>query len=105
MDWQPIATAPKDGTIILLMFPAGKHVQTRGGSGRRVEMEERILAGKWWTRDDAFQHVGKVKSETGARGALLAKYGGYWGGAGRRSKPMAGQPTHWQPDTVEDVAG
>lgn len=96
MDWQPIETAPKDGTPIELRFKGGFSNIRSGHVRRRVVMDERVHVGKWWSAADCLRAVGKKKSAIGARGALLAKNGGYWGSAGKHSKPMSGNPTHWR---------
>lgn len=97
MTWHTMDTAPKDGTPIELHFKGGWSNIRSGQEPRRLIMDGRIRVGKWWTAADALKAVGKKKSTTGSRGALIAKAGGYWGSAGKHSKPMSGIPTHWRP--------
>jgi hypothetical protein len=103
-DWHDIATAPKDGTVIELYFPAGKSY-VRNGERHSVDLDARVVRGRWWTAEYARERVGKKKSATGARGALIAANGGYWGSAGLHSKPMSGHPTHWRAPLPQRAGG
>jgi hypothetical protein len=94
-NWQPIDTAPKDGSVIYLAFAEGRANVRGARARRRIWLPDRVVTGRWWTADDAFRRVGK-RCFDGMRGARLARDGGYWGAA-KKSKPLAGVPTHWMP--------
>lgn len=60
MDWQPIATAPKDGTLILLRVQFDEHATedtdgpapTIGANNRDNDGEDRWLFAGWcWSHD------------------------------------------------------
>ena len=75
MEWQPIATAPEDGTVVLLFSP-------RNGAG----------SGSWYSRtfqrwegvDDTTQKLVRVNDPS------------KWHSTSEEGSDM-GRPTHWMP--------
>lgn len=72
MDWQPISTAPRDGTPVLLYKPAGRW---DGGYMRAGYWGEYLDRGEQWIACGGFA-IGYRSSETDT---------------------PKGWPTHWQP--------
>jgi len=71
-EWQPIETAPKDGTWVLLFVPAEIPDEDRG---------RHICAGQW---------SDQLNGRTAPPRWMFAWFdGGYYG--------YAGPPTHWMP--------
>jgi hypothetical protein len=70
MNWQPIETAPKDGTRVLLFWLAGLY------GSRHIEF------GRW--DDDKYARKGPRPYWTGERPNNASAY-------------RASQPTHWMP--------
>lgn len=81
-EWQDIATAPKDGTPILIWQPSGHSFGYRG----RYQPE--------WN--------GPVRWYDDARWAI--GYWRPWGGWGNRNSSEV-VPTHWQPLPAPPLAG
>lgn len=71
MDWQPIETAPRDGTDVLLFYPL---------EGLRHDWNPQVVIAGWRDYSRAPQLSGWVFQSRGVRG-YSATF----------------QPTHWQP--------
>ena len=75
-DWQPIETAPKDGTAVLVMRNTWPGI--RGGRARRCDGINTVVA-EWWA------------NESGGSGAWIC----YMGLTQDPKCPF--EPTHWMP--------
>lgn len=93
MDLQPIETAPKDGTSVLVYVPA-KVLPLRNSPSSRWKMfHTRFLEARFIVppADDKYTTIGAHGRE------LAAKFGGYWTTDPRCIAPLRGMPTHWMP--------
>jgi len=89
VQWQPIETAPKDGTQIFL------------GCAKR----KRVGKGFWKEIPDDLEKK-EFDCMSLNRKRLLRVHGGYWSAHFRGHQPLSYKPTHWMPlPAAPDVAG
>jgi len=94
-DWQPMDTAPLDGTRVRLWIDGGKRMigDHAKGNRRGLWLDARETVGRWITPDALKSREARACPR---RQYFFAKDGGYWGEA-RKTTPLLGKPAYWQP--------
>ncbi len=95
MKWEPIETAPKDGTSVLLHIP---YKVVKNGNRNHLKKPWNTIG--FWVSD-----IDEEMSEK--RHDLYMKHGGYWSNHYRGRQPLNGMPSHWaeiiNPTHTEDM--
>lgn len=90
-EWQPIETAPKDGSWVWVYVPA---VSIPKNNGKRQLLKERQLSARWHKYENKPNAMHPWPSHAIALGE---KFGGLWSTHTNGRKPISGMPTHWRP--------
>ncbi len=89
-EFYPIDTAPKDGSLILLL---SVEQETEDEAGRVVKLPPRMALGKWWTEGDSWVDHHGFGDNNSERYHLEVT--GVWESGFGWFEP--GEVTHWAP--------